>query len=250
MRKFFEKSEIWFAIMWIIIYVVGMSTATSISSEIGIPYLIPLLFILFLLAALLIFIRKNHLMEYWGLCKFKGSYPAFLFFIPLLAIPSVNFWNGVFIETTVTESLITASALGLAGIVEEIVFRGLLFKAISRTSVKQAMVISSLTFGIGHIVNLLNGAPVFDTLCQIIYACAIGFCFTIIFYTGRSIIPCMLTHAAINAASAFGAAPENPELFGITSTIFLTVVSTGYSIWLLYKTKKTALADHTIADIS
>ena len=37
-------------------------------------------------------------------------------------------------------------------------FRGLLFTAIAKDNVKSAVVISSVTFGIGHIINLFNGS--------------------------------------------------------------------------------------------
>lgn len=72
------------------------------------------------------------------------------------------------------------SMLGV-GFLEEIIFRGFLFKAMSKTSVKSAILVSSLTFGMGHIVNLLNGRDVLETLLQLCYACAIGFVFVIIF---------------------------------------------------------------------
>lgn len=51
-------------------------------------------------------------------------------------------------------------------------------------NVKRAILISSITFGLGHIVNLLNGKNILETLMQICYAVAIGFLFTIIFYKG------------------------------------------------------------------
>lgn len=237
MRRFYEKSEIWFAVMWIIVYVVGFSVTDGISADIGMPYLITVFFSLIMLAVLLVFIKKNGLAEKYGLCGFKGSCREFLFFIPLIAISSVNFWNGVSVEPSVTECVLTAAAKSLGGVIEEIIFRGLLFMAMCRTNVKSAIVVSSLTFGIGHIVNLLNGAPVFDTVCQIVYACAIGFCFTVVFYVGKSLVPCILAHFAVNASSGFGAMPEDPELFGVIATVFLTVVSAGYGAWLLYRHK-------------
>ncbi len=46
----------------------------------------------------------------------------------------------------------------LAGFLEEVLFRGLLFTALRPRGLKRAALISSLTFGLGHIVNLLNGA--------------------------------------------------------------------------------------------
>ena len=95
MRKLFEKSEIWFAVMWIIIYVVGFSTADSISESIGIPKLITAAFAMVLSGILFLFVKKNDLMNYFGLCRLQGSSRQFLYFIPLIVLSSVNFWNGV-----------------------------------------------------------------------------------------------------------------------------------------------------------
>lgn len=239
MRKFYEKSEIWFAMMWIILHVVGVSVMDSISDSIGMPYLITVFYAVAMLVVLVLFMKKNGFIETYGLCKFSGSYKEFLFFIPLIAICTVNFWNGVAIDGSVGACVIVAAAKGIVGIVEELIYRGLLFVCMSKTNVKSAIIVSSLTFGVGHIVNLLNGAPVFDTVCQIIYACAIGFCFTVVFYVGKSVIPCILAHFVVNASSAFGAAPADMdmEIFHIIATVFLTVVSAGYGVWLLVRHK-------------
>lgn len=232
MRKIYEKSEVFFAVMWIVIYVVGVSVSDKISANIGFPHLITVFFSAALLAVLLIFMFRNGLAEKYGLCGFKGSVKNFLFFIPLAAICSVNFWNGVTVEPTLGECIVTALALGISGVVEELTMRGLLFVGICKESTGKAVAISSLTFGIGHIVNLLNGAPLFSTVCQIIYACAVGFCFTMVFMRGKSIIPCIIVHFMINASSAFGAAAESTQTFDMIVTAFLTVVSAGYGIWL------------------
>lgn len=242
MRKIYEKSEIFFALMSIAVYIVGVSVSDGISTNtIGIPHLITVFFSAALLAVLLIFMFRNGLAEKYGLCGFKGSLKKFLFFIPLAAICTINFWNGVTVEPSLGECIITAIALGISGVVEELTMRGLLFVCMRKSGVTSAVIVSSLTFGFGHIVNLLNGAPLFGTVCQIIYACAVGFCFTMVFMFGKSIIPCAVAHFIVNASSAFSAAADT-QIFDIIGTIFLTVVSAGYGIWLAMKHKKLAAA--------
>lgn len=92
------------------------------------------------------------------------------------------------------------------GFVEEVLFRGFLFKAIAKDNVKLAVIISSVTFGLGHLLHLVDGSNVelIANLCQVCGAIAVGFLFVIIFYRGGSLIPCILTHSAIDAVSAFG----------------------------------------------
>ncbi|MBQ8011841.1 MAG: CPBP family intramembrane metalloprotease, partial [Oscillospiraceae bacterium] len=91
MKKLFEKSEIWFAVMWIIIYVAGFSTADSISESIGIPKLVTAIFALAMSAVLFGFVKKNDLTAYFGLCGMEGSSRKYLYFLPLILISSVNF---------------------------------------------------------------------------------------------------------------------------------------------------------------
>ncbi|MBD5536303.1 MAG: CPBP family intramembrane metalloprotease [Lachnospiraceae bacterium] len=58
------------------------------------------------------------------------------------------------------------------GFIEEVIFRGFLFKALAENNVKSAVIISSVTFGLGHLVNLFNGSgmDLINNLCQICFA--------------------------------------------------------------------------------
>jgi membrane protease YdiL (CAAX protease family) len=57
------------------------------------------------------------------------------------------------------------------GFLEEVILRGFLFKALCKSNVKTAI--------------------------------AIGFAFTIIFYKGKCLWPCIITHSVVNSLSAF-----------------------------------------------
>ena len=91
------------------------------------------------------------------------------------------------------------------GFLEEVIFRGLLFTAIARNNIKSAVIISSVTFGIGHIINLFNGSgmELVSNLCQIVFAIAVGFLLVTIFSRGGSLLPCILVHSAINTLGTF-----------------------------------------------
>ena len=62
-----------------------------------------------------------------------------------------------------------------------------------KKSVKKAIIISTLTFGIGHIVNLFNGQDTLNTIIQIIYALSLGYLFVMIFYKSNSLVPRIIT---------------------------------------------------------
>ena len=79
MKKLFEKDETWFAIVWIIIYVLGFSNADAISDSIGIPKLLTVLVGIIMITFLYGFIVKNSLERYFGLCSIQGNYKKYLY---------------------------------------------------------------------------------------------------------------------------------------------------------------------------
>jgi len=115
------------------------------------------------------------------------------------------------------------------GFIEEIIFRGFLFKMMAKDNVKSAIIVSAVTFGIGHIINLLNGADLIPTLMQICYAISIGYLFVIIFYKSKSLIPCIITHSAVNSLSIFNV--ENGISLYVSS-MFLIIVPLAYAVYI------------------
>lgn len=234
--KFFQKDKTVFAIVWIAIYVLGFGNADFLSDSIGYPKLLTVIFGFLLSAVLLNFIKTNGLFDYFGFCRPKRPAKDFLFYIPLFLISSVNLWFGFSADTEPLTAFLSVLSMFLVGFLEEIIFRGMLFSGMAENGIKTAIIVSSLTFGIGHIVNLLMGAPVFETLLQTVYASAIGFCYTAVFYKGKSLIPCIASHIFVNSTSIFAAQPSN-EMLIITAAL-QTVLSIGYGIIILCKTEK------------
>lgn len=233
MKKLYEKNELTFAIVWIVLYVVLFSMADNLSESLGVAKSITAPVGIFLALFLFFWIRKNGLLEKYGLCAFRGSWRSYLYFLPLLLIMSTNLWNGVAVTVSAGEVALHILSMVCVGFIEEVIFRGLLFKAISKDSVKQAVLISSVTFGIGHIVNLLNGAEFVSTLLQICYAVAIGFLFTVMFLKGKSLLPCIFTHCVVNSLSVFSV--RGSQLLDIITAAVLCVVPIGYALWILKK---------------
>lgn len=69
---------------------------------------------------------------------------------------------------------------------------------------KPAILVSSITFGIGHIVNLFAGQAALETVIQVFFAIAWGFLFTMVFWKTDSMRPGILAHALVDAFSKFG----------------------------------------------
>ena len=233
MKKLYQKSELAFSLVWIAAYVVLLSVADALSDQIGFAKLVTAPLCVALAVVATIFIRRNGLSETYGLCRFEGRPGRYLYFIPLVLLASTNVWWGVTLNYRVEESVLYVVSMLGVGFLEEIIFRGFLFKAMAKDNVPRAVVVSSLTFGIGHIVNLLNGANVPETLLQIGYAVAAGFLFTVLFYKGKSLWPCIVTHGVLNSLSAFTNEANRPVWGNAVSAVFLCVVSLGYALYIV-----------------
>ena len=112
----------------------------------------------------------------------------------------------------------------------------------AKTNVKSAIIVSSVTFGIGHIVNLLNGYDLMKNIIQIIFAVAVGFLLVIIFVRTESLVFCILFHALNNSLSGFASAEKLIAAVGSKqATDFIILgISTAITIaYLLYVLKFT-----------
>ena len=105
-KKLYEKSEIWFTVVWIIAYIVLASIGDNISADIGIIKIVTLPILIILSVILFIFIKKNGLFEKYGLCKSKISASKMLFYIPLIVLMTINLWRGVAMNVSPLESLL------------------------------------------------------------------------------------------------------------------------------------------------
>ena len=232
MQNIYKKNELVFALIWIGVYVIGISIADSLSEQFGILKVVTVPVALVLSLFLYGWIRKNKLKQYYGLRQVASvDYRKYLYFLPLLILATANLWNGMVFEHAFLDTFLFIVCMLFIGFLEEIIFRGFLFKALSRKNVRSALLISSVTFGMGHIVNLLNGADFLPTLLQIGYATAIGFLFTVLFLKTKSLWPGILAHAVINATSLF--AVEGNGSIQLISSLVMVVLSVGYALYLL-----------------
>ena len=236
MTKLYKKSEITFAIAWIVAYVVLSSLADQVSETVGVTKSVTAALHIAMSLILFFWIRNNDLSEKYG---FRGSaVPAkrFLYYLPLIIVASTAFWGGIKLQYGFPEALLYFVSMCCVGFLEEVIFRGLLFRAMEKDSLKTAVLVSSLTFGLGHIVNLFNGSgkdPV-SSVTQIVFAILVGFVLVLIFYHGKSLIPCILFHAANNALKVFSAEGNmDPKTEMMLNLAMIFVVLGGYSLYLV-----------------
>ena len=203
MKKLFEKNEIMFAVVLIIIYVVGSSIILNISDDPLVQYIGGAAFNAVMSALLFIFIRKNDLMKHVGLCRSEVSAAKMWFYIPLVLCAVMPLFFGIGMQRPPAVTAFRTVSMLFVGFLEEVIFRGFLFKGICKSNVTRAIVISSVTFGIGHIVNLFNGYNIFNNILQIVFAVAVGFLLVFIFHRTGSLIACIGFHSLNNSVNGF-----------------------------------------------
>ena len=230
MKKVFEKHETLFCMLLIIMYIlINSFCLQNFGTEDYRSTVINTVFSLVLLALIIGLGRTS----YYGLTKVTDS-KKYLYFIPLLLIVSVNLWNGININNTSKEIVFHILTMINIGFIEEIIFRGFLFKMMAKDKPKLAVAVSSITFGIGHIVNLFNGADLIPTLMQVCYATSIGYLFVIIFCKSKSLVPCILAHAVNNALSIFNA---NNNISLYIAPVFLIIFPAVYAFYINKRAK-------------
>lgn len=240
MKKLYEKSRLAFAIVWIVAYCVLMSIGDSLSESVGISKAVTLPIALTMSVTLLIFIKRNSPSNEYGLCKSKVPTGKMLFYLPLVILMSANLIYGFKLNLSLAETALYILTMLCVGFLEEVIFRGLLFRSMAENGIKSAIIVSSITFGMGHIINLFNGSgtELLPNILQVIYATAAGFMLVMIFHKTGSLIPCIVFHGIFNALSFFADESVLSLNQQIISCVFLVVLSGGYGAYIALKVKK------------
>ncbi len=86
-------------------------------------------------------------------------------------------------------------------------------------------------------MNLLNGRDLFETVGQIVFAVFAGFALVVLFYRGKSLVPCIAFHGIFNALSVIANDEALYSAFGgpVPATVIMisagAVVLGGYCVW-------------------
>ena len=227
MRKLYEEKEVLFAVFWIVAYCLVFGT---IKGNYGYDSPLAALALSAFAAGIALFVKRNHLEEKYGLAGWPKDTKRFLYFIPLWILSTGNLWGGVQMNYHGAGLVFAVLAMALVGFVEEMIFRGFLFRGmLSEGKPAPAVIVSSLTFGIGHIVNFLTGQAGFETAAQIVFAVSLGFVFTMVCYKSGSLIPCIAAHSLIDVFALFTRDNAAADWIYVGATIIVSII---YCIYL------------------
>ena len=222
MRKFYETKPVLFAILWIVVYVVLIA---PLRGRFGDGSLQMLLGLVAISAALLAVIRLLGIQKELGMTRWLQNGRALLWLLPMWVLSTGNLWGGVSVRYDAITSVMAVLSFLLVGVAEEIIFRGFLFNGMRKAGrLTVAIVVSAITFGMGHIVNLLTGHATAETLVQMIFAVAWGFLFTFAYLKGGSLLPCIAIHGLIDAFSVFARDNAAADWAYIIATVVIAVI--------------------------
>ncbi len=244
MKKIFDRNEVTFAIILIVVYVVGSSVMMNLSEAVGTGFLFETVFTVALFIVLAVFITKNGLQEHLGLCKPEVPAGKMLLYIPLPVIAAVGVIFGFAPQYEPLVLVFHTVSMLFVGFLEEIIFRGFLFRGMAKNNMTAAIIVSAVTFGVGHIVNLLNGYDLVSALIQIVYAVAVGFLLIFIFVRTGSLIPCIAFHSLNNILAGFGSARILADIAGseqggqMLNVGIRTALAAAYLVYVLVCTPK------------
>lgn len=231
MKKLNQASPVWHAVVWIIAYVVLVSVGDWLSELVGEPNSVTVPLLVLLSIALIFYVSRNGWLRYYGLRSVRaGDFAKTLLYLPLLAIVFMQFPKGWRADLDVTVVLLIVALMVCVGFIEELVFRGFLFRAIlAKSTLTRAIIISGVTFGIGHIVNLARGYTGAQQIIQIGFGVVLGIVLALLFAVTGTIIPLVVFHALLNISGSVTAPDTGYDMIMLAIT---TVISAAYAIFL------------------
>lgn len=119
MNKLYQKNELFFAILWIVVYVIAFSAGDSFSASVGVEKSVTVLIGAVLTAVLVLWLRKNGLFAEYGLCPSKVAASKLLYYVPLILLATVNLWFGVTMNLSPLETGLYIIAMFFVGLLEE-----------------------------------------------------------------------------------------------------------------------------------
>ncbi|MBR0575745.1 CPBP family intramembrane metalloprotease [Proteiniclasticum sp. BAD-10] len=221
------------ALLWIALYVAVANIGQALSEAMGVPDSMTSLLLFLLSGFFWMKWKKGEGLKWTAFWKITGEDGRrALYFIPLGLMILIQFSQGIEKALTPLTLAIIILKMISVGFLEEAIFRGLLLDAVAkRSGVNRAIVISGVTFGVGHIVNLAQGYSLSDQLFQILAAVAIGILLALLATRTGNLVPGSLFHILFNISGSV--ALKGTVQQEMTALLLILVLCAGYGFAIL-----------------
>ena len=135
------------------------------------------------------------------------------------------------------DELPCAIVLGIApGILEETLFRGILIGKLreSGKGMMTTLVVSSLMFGLMHIINNIDGV-----LSQVLYSVVAGMVFGAVYLVSRDIVSVVIFHSATDICQRLYKAADGETTVDMFLTFLaILAIEAVWAVWLVRRAEK------------
>ena len=173
-----------------------------------------------------------------------------IFIIPCLIVsvnnlPYISLVRGdAYVSGTAVQIIFFAVECICVASFEELAFRGVLFPVIlkKRRSVKGvffSVIVSSIIFGLTHIVNLFYGASIGSVVMQIGYSALVGCMCAFVLIKTHCIWICVLIHAVYNFCGQIVPRLGKGEMLNTLQIVITVIISVACAIYIISSLLKT-----------
>jgi uncharacterized protein len=167
--------------------------------------------------------------------------------IPTLVIPLTLVYLLGFNSTWGHIPFLLIAAVGVA-VNEEILFRGILLRAILPFGTAVAIIVPSLLFGAAHLGNIFVGGDITYALFQFAWASFAGMALTTMVLANKSLLPAIAFHFVLDAVE-YAATGEYGVHSGDYSTKWLSIfllLNLAFFLYSLYLLKRSKKGSHLV----
>jgi membrane protease YdiL (CAAX protease family) len=156
-----------------------------------------------------------------------------------LAIPDVSLVRGESLPDWATLLVIIVGVALGAALFEEILYRGVLLRALEPRGHLFAGVVTATAFGLTHVSKIILGAPVTEWLPAMILIIPVGIGLAAVAFRLESIWPLIIWHFAVDVTGLLGTSQS--QAYTLTTLGFILFVGV-MGLWLLWQDDRAANA--------
>lgn len=237
MNNLYQSKAVLHSLVWLVIYLLLNTITGNIAGSMDIDSnMISAIPNLALAVICFYYLKNTRIADDIGLLtKPTERASVMLYYIPLLVLPFLNLIYGINSSLSATNVAFNLAMYIGVGFMEEVIFRGLMFKALVKKWNRYIVVaFISFTFAIGHIVSMVAvGQSGIDTALQIINAFVVGFMFMAVILASGNLTICIITHILYNfLANISMVGNTHKEIIAVN-----TVITVLYFVYLFSRAK-------------
>lgn len=239
LKKLYENKAVLHSLVWLASYLVLNTITDNIAKALDINYhMVTAIPNLVLAVICYCYLKSTGISEDIGLLtKPTEKNSVMLYYVPLLSLPLLSLIYGINTSLTAVEIAFILVMYISVGFMEEIIFRGLMFRALLKKWNRYIVVaFISLTFAMGHIISMAAiGQSSMDTALQIINAFVVGFMFMAVVLASGNLTICIIAHILYNFIGNISmAGSTHLEIIAVS-----TIITILYFVYLIFCTKNT-----------